>query len=242
MLAGMSKYLAVVPARGGSKRIPRKNIREFAAQPMISWPIRTLIESELFEDIVVSTDDVEVADIAKSYGASVPFIRTAELSDDLTPTVPVINHTIAEMGKLGKTYDAVLCVYATSVFVTTSDIKLALEMLNSANQVGYVSGIVRYSHPIQRALQMDSNGKVSMASPENTIVRTQDLEDRFHDSGQFYWGRVGAWVSGASPLTSTLGLVLPSWRVVDIDTEEDWARAEMTHRHLSSSGLEGHQS
>jgi len=238
----VTRNLAVVLARGGSKRIPRKNIREFASQPLISWPILTLIDSGLFEDIVVSTDDVEIADIAKLYGATVPFMRTDELSDDVTPMVPVINHSIAEMGELGKKYDAVLCVYATSVFVTKNDIKLALELLNSTNHFGYVSGIVRYSHPIQRALQLESNGKVSMVSPENTLVRTQDLEDRFHDSGQFYWGRVSAWMSGASPLTSTLGLVLPSWRVVDIDTEEDWARAEKTHGHLSSSELGERQS
>jgi pseudaminic acid cytidylyltransferase len=218
--------LAVIPARGGSKRIPRKNIRAFRNQPMIAWSIHAALKSACFDSVVVSTDDEEIADIARAHGADVPFMRPAALSDDHTPTIPVIAHAI-DWHRQRKLFPSVVCcIYATAPFIRPTDIQEGYERLYQ-HQCDYVFSVTRYGFPIQRALRLDEDGSIAMFQPENFCTRSQDLEEAFHDAGQFYWGQADAWVNG-KPIFSAHShpVILPAWRVQDIDTAEDWERAE----------------
>ena len=220
--------ICIIPARGGSKRIPRKNIREFCGQPMIAWPIRAAMDSGCFDRIVVSTDDDEIAQLAKCWGAEAPFRRAAELADDYTPTVPVIADAINVL-KL-QTLTPVCCLYATSPFVTAADLRAGLELLEKTD-APYVFSVTRYAFPIQRALRRDDTGKVEMINRAHVQTRSQDLEEAWHDAGQFYWGRAESWANGLEIFdVGSLGLPLPRHRVQDIDTEEDWQRAVWTMR------------
>ena len=222
--------ICIIPARGGSKRIPRKNIRNFCGRPMIAWPVRAAIESGCFERVVVSTDDDEIADVAEAYGAEAPFRRDVELSGDHTPTVPVIADAIDRLGVQHQT--PVCCLYATSPFVATADLREGMERLEQTNATFIVS-VTTYAFPIQRALRRDPSGKVEMFDPAQMQTRSQDLEEAWHDAGQFYWGYAESWASGMGIFESGAhGLPLPRHRVQDIDTEEDWQRAELTMRVL----------
>jgi len=219
--------LAVIPARGGSKRIPRKNIKPFAGLPMIAWSIRAAIQSQCFDRIIVSTDDHEIAEVARAYGAEVPFMRPAELSDDHTSTIPVIAHAIDWMD----THEVcqvttVCCIYATAPFVIATDIRKGLNTLNSEG-CDYVFSVTSFASPIQRAFRMTRNNRIEMFYPELFNKRSQDLEVAWHDAAQFYWGRASAWLRG-TPLFShvSVPIILPRYRVQDIDTEQDWVRAE----------------
>lgn len=218
--------LAVIPARGGSKRIPRKNVRLFGGKPMIAWSIEAARASGCFDRIVVSTDDAEIAEVAQRFGAEVPFVRPAELADDHTPTIPVVAHTIAWQQQHGAAPRAVCCLYATAPFVQASDLAQALALLQREG-CNYVFPVTPYAAPIQRALRLTAAGRVAMFWPENFSFRSQDLEPAFHDAGAFYWGRPEAWLAG-HPIFSpgAVPLPLPRWRVQDIDTPEDWERAE----------------
>jgi len=224
--------VCIIPARGGSKRIPRKNIRDFCGRPMIGWPIQAAIDSGCFDRIVVSTDDDEIAQVAKEAGAEAPFRRRAELSDDHTPTVPVIADCIDQLNVQCQT--PVCCLYATSPFVTPADLNAGMERLDNTG-APFVLSVTTYAFPIQRALRRDTSGEVKMFNPAHMQTRSQDLEEAWHDAGQFYWGRAESWATSRGIFESgAQGLALPRHRVQDIDTEEDWLRAEWMFQELNT--------
>lgn len=217
--------IAVIPARGGSKRIPRKNVREFCGKPMIARAIDTAKQSGLFDHIVVSTDDGEIGELARRRGAQTPFVRPASLADDHTPTVPVIAHAVRSALESGWNPDYVCCIYPCAPFLEAADLATALQ-LAQARDANFVYPVAHYPHPVQRAMRRLGSGKMQFLSPEHEMTRTQDLEPTFHDAGQFYWGKASAWMAQLPMHTAGIGMPIPSWRVVDIDTEEDWLRAE----------------
>jgi pseudaminic acid cytidylyltransferase len=224
--------LAVIPARGGSKRIPRKNIKSFCGKPMIAWPMEAVLQSGCFDHVVVSTDDAEIAEIASRYGASVPFMRPAELSDDHSGTIPVIRHAIEWFQRDGKAPEQVCCIYATAPFVRAEDIQQGLRVLERTGSE-YAFSVTSYAFPIQRALRLTSEGRVAMLYPEHFNTRSQDLEQAYHDAGQFYWGRASAWLAGKPAFSSEAApIMLPRHRVQDIDTPEDWVRAEWLFKSM----------
>jgi N-acylneuraminate cytidylyltransferase len=191
--------LAIIPARGGSKRIPRKNIKLFGGKPMIAWSIEAAMRSGCFDRIIVSTDDAEIADFAVALGAEAPFMRPAALSDDHTPTIPVIAHAIAWQQEHGETPSEACCIYATAPFITADD--------------------------LQRGI--NDRERVEMFQPTHFNTRSQDLEEAFHDAGQFYWGKAQAWLENKPIFSSdSAPVMLPRHRVQDIDTPEDWQRAQ----------------
>jgi len=220
--------IAVIPARGGSKRIPRKNIREFAGKPMIAHAISAAKQLGLFEHVIVSTDDDEIARIAREWGAETPFTRPAELADDHTPTVPVIAHAITACQALGWRIDYACCIYPGVPFIRGDDLKRALELLQTS-QAAYCFPVTEFPSAIQRALRRLPNGQMQPLYPEYELTRTQDLERAYHDAGQFYWGKPDAWLSNNKIHRSGVGLPIPNWRVVDIDAPEDWRRAELMY-------------
>jgi pseudaminic acid cytidylyltransferase len=224
--------LAVIPARGGSKRIPRKNVRDFCGRPIIAWSIQAARDSLCFDRIIVSTDDPEIADVARAAGAEVPFLRPATLADDHTGTMPVISHAIEWQRSHGVAPDMACCLYATAPFVRAFDLCAGLDALN-ASGAAYAFTVTTYASPIQRALRLTSAGRLAMFEPERFATRSQDLETAYHDAGQFYWGRCDAW-SHQRPIFSddAVPIVLPRHRVQDIDSLEDWTRAEWLFRAL----------
>ena len=225
--------VAIIPARGGSKRIPRKNIKIFCGQPMISWSIRAAVDSGCFDRIIVSTDDDEIAQVAQTYGAETPFVRPTELSDDFSGTIPVVAHAIEWLNKFGKIADEVCCIYATAPFIQAVDLQRGLAALQ-VSEADYVFSVTSYPFPIQRAVRITPDQRVEMFQPENFSVRSQDLEEAWHDAGQFYWGRANAWLVGKPIFTADAApLILPRYRVQDIDTPEDWQRAEYMFRLIS---------
>lgn len=218
--------LAIIPARGGSKRIPRKNIKLFGGKPMIAWSIEAALECGCFDRVIVSTDDAEIAEVARQHGAEVPFMRPAELSDDHTGTIPVIRHAIEVINAQGRIVEQACCLYATAPFVQAEDLRRGLEILQTSGG-DYAFSVTSYAFPIQRAIRITGEGRVEMFNPEHFNTRSQDLEEAYHDAGQFYWGRADAWLQGKvifSP--ASLPVILPRYRVQDIDTPEDWVRAE----------------
>jgi len=228
--------LAVIPARGGSKRIPRKNIRPFCGRPMIAWSIAAALESGCFDRVIVSTDDEEIAAVAREQGAEVPFMRPAELSDDHTGTLPVIAHAITAMEAIadGPVID-VCCIYATAPFVRPEDLRRGMNLLHQSG-AAFAFSVTSYAFPIQRALRMTEDGRVAMFQPEHFATRSQDLEEAWHDAGQFYWGQASAWKSGMPIFgPDSVPVPLPRYRVQDIDTPEDWERAEWMFRALAAS-------
>jgi len=218
--------LAVIPARGGSKRIPRKNIRDFCGKPMIAWPIETALSSGCFDSVLVSTDDAEIAAVAQRYGADVPFVRPPELSDDYIGTIPVIAHAITWQRQNGLVPTRVCCLYATAPFVTADDLLHGLQVLER-EVCDYVFPVTLFSFPIQRAIRITDRNRVEMFNPENFNARSQDLEAAYHDVGQFYWGNAAAWLA-IKPvfLSNSIPIVFPEHRSRDIDSEEDWNIAE----------------
>jgi pseudaminic acid cytidylyltransferase len=222
--------IAVIPARGGSKRIPRKNIKLFHGKPLISYSIKTLIQSDLFDHIYVSTDDQEIADVSLSYGAEVPFLRDPILAGDQVLTVPVIADFITNL-RISKDY-VVCCAYPTAPLMRSQDLITGFSELNSRLKPDYVCAVAKYAYPIQRALQKN-NGLMNMVNPKNVEIFSQQLEERFHDAGQFYFAFADTWTKLKPMLLNTFGVELPSWRVQDIDTIEDWERAEILYELLN---------
>lgn len=228
--------IAVIPARGGSKRIPRKNIKDFGGRPMIAWSIAAARRSECFDRIIVSTDDPEIAEVSRRHGADVPFMRPDELSDDHTGTIPVIAHAIEWLREHGDAPDAVCCLYATAPFVTVEALQQGNRVLQEHVDIDYAFSVTSYPFPIQRALRMTANGRVEMFQPEHFNTRSQDLEEAWHDAGQFYWGRAEAWLAGRTLFGQrSAPIPLPRHRVQDIDTPEDWERAEWLFRALDQA-------
>ena len=227
--------LAVIPARGGSKRIPGKNVKLFGGKPMIAWSIEAVQRTGLFDRIVVSTDDKEIASIARKYGADVPFVRPAELSDDHTSTAPVIAHAIEWHLKQDFHPIEICCIYATAPFLRSEDIILGQKTLNQSD-VDFAFSATSYAFPIQRAFKLREDGRIEMFDPSQFQVRSQDLPEAFHDAGQFYWGTRDAWLSGTPIFGSKSAPVfLPRYRVQDIDTPEDWEQAELMMKVLRNS-------
>ncbi len=227
--------LAVIPARGGSKRIPRKNIRDFAGQPMIAYAIRAAQGSGLFDSIVVSTDSDEIAEVARQFGAEVPFMRPASLADDHTPTVPVIAHAIDAVSASGRPPSLVCCIYPGCPLLDPADLRAGLSLLLD-RKAHYAFPVLHFPAPIQRALRRRNDGSVTPFQPEHSQTRSQDLEPAFYDAGQFYWGHARAWTDGIDIHRNGVALIVPSWRAVDIDTPDDWHRAEALYRAARAPG------
>ena len=228
--------ICMIPARGGSKRIPRKNIREFRGKPMIAWSISAAQDSSCFDRIIVSTDDEEIAEVAKSLGADVPFLRPPHLADDRATTQDVIGHALDWFQQQGKMCEALCCLYATAPFVRPTDLQLADKNLSEAGPGTVVFAATSFPFPIQRAVRIDSEGYSSMFQPDQFATRSQDLEEAFHDAGQFYWATPQTWSTVVNLFEGARPIILPRWRVQDIDTEEDWFRAELLHQLLEQQG------
>lgn len=219
--------LAVIPARGGSKRIPRKNIKSFGGQPIIAWSISAAQQSGCFDSIVVSTDDDEIAQVARAHGAQVPFMRPDEISNDHAGTIPVIAHAIAWHNANGQQVSDACCIYPTAPFVQVQDLQHGLEVLQKSG-ADYVLTVTSFAFPIQRALRITTENRVQMFQPQHVYTRSQDLEESWHDAGQFYWGKASSWLENKPIFSSNSApLILSRERVQDIDTAEDWKVAEM---------------
>ena len=228
--------LCVIPARGGSKRIPRKNIKSFCGQVMISNSIKAALDSQCFDQIIVSTDDTEIAEVAKSFGASTPFMRPDELANDYAGTVPVIKHAIEWFDDQGQPPSEVCCLYATAPFVTSSAIRKAYKQMQNT-RADYCFTATSFAFPIQRAIKVAANNRVEMFYPDYLKTRSQDLEESYHDAGQFYWGKAQAFKQQKSLFSkSATPYILPRYLVQDIDTPEDWRRAELMYQILKKSG------
>lgn len=223
--------VCLIPARGGSKRIPRKNIRAFRGRPMIAWSIEAAHASGLFSRVIVSTDDAEIAEISRTLGAEVPFLRPARLADDHATTAQVITHALDWLEGVAALPDRLCCLYATAPFVRASDLCAGAALMGEG--IDFVLAATDYAFPIQRALRIGPDGAVEMFAPGNYATRSQDLVPAYHDAGQFYWGRSMAWRTAPAFFgPATRALILPRHRVQDIDTPEDWHRAELMHRVL----------
>ena len=218
------KVFAIIPARGGSKRIKKKNIKIFNKKPMIYWPLKLLKTSKIFDKIVVSTDDKNIKNISLKFGADIVIDRPKELSDDITGTQAVIKHSIKNLEDKKFKIDYVCCVYPCTPFLQIADLKKAANLAYKYNQ--FVFPILEYSHPIQRAMNLKKKNDLSFLNKRNENVRTQDLKKTYHDAGQFYFGNKKTWISSKKMHSYSKGIVLPGWRVVDIDNNDDWLRAE----------------
>jgi pseudaminic acid cytidylyltransferase len=220
--------VAIIPARGGSKRIPYKNIKPFCGKPMIAYAIDAAKDSGLFDEIVVSTDDEAIADVARQYGASVPFMRPAALADDITGTTPVVHHAL-KMIEAEKKYQYACCIYATCPLIQISFLRQAYRALEQEPGKSFAFSMTSFAFPVQRALKIEPN--IEPLFPEFINQRSQDLVEGYHDAGQFYWGRVSAYMQGLPMFSDhAIPIILPRYLVQDIDTEEDWAQAELLYK------------
>lgn len=226
------KRIAIIPARGGSKRIPRKNIKDFLGKPIIAYSIHTAWESELFDEVLVSTDDREIADIAIHYGAIAPFQRSAENSTDFASTADVLLEVLEDCKRVGDTYQEACCLYATAPFVTAKRLRQAHRLFEKKG-FDTVFSATRFSYPIQRALRQTKGKRVEMFWPENQSKRSQDLEPAYHDAGQFYWFRPEALAREKRLFTPNSAILeVPQAEVQDIDEPEDWEIAEIKYQIL----------
>jgi pseudaminic acid cytidylyltransferase len=219
--------IAIIPARGGSKRIPRKNIKFFCGKPMIAWSIEAARAAAIFDFILVSTDDDEIASVAETYGAEVPFRRPADLADDQTPTLPVIAHALRWFEEHRGPVEYACCIYATAPFLQSQFLREGLGLLKAHPDAEFAVSITSSAFPIFRALRRNTDGTVGMFWPENEMKRSQDLPEAWHDAGQFYWGRKQAFYDQRGVFSArSYPVVLPRHTVQDIDTPEDWEKAE----------------
>ena len=227
--------LAIIPARGGSKRIPGKNVKAFHGKPLICYSIAAAMDSGLFEKVLVSTDSEEIRDIAQGMGAWVPFMRPEHLSNDTCGTRPVTNHAIKYCIEHSFNPQNVCCIYATAPFLEVDYLRKGLELLQQNKSTRFSFSATTFPFPVQRALTWDKQG-VKPMWPEFINYRSQDLDEALHDAGQFYWGTTSAWLSN-TPVFSSSGIpvVLPRHLVQDIDTQEDWVRAELMYRAYVAS-------
>jgi pseudaminic acid cytidylyltransferase len=225
------KNLAIIPARGGSKRIPRKNIKPFMGKPIMAYSIEAALKSNIFDEVMVSTDDEEIASIAKEFGAIVPFMRSEKTANDYATTADVICEVIECYHNIGKDFDTVCCIYSTAPFVTSDRIIEAYSLLQNFDSVFTA---VSYSSPIQRGLKIE-DGKIKMIWPQYRNTRSQDLEPVYHDAGQFYVAKVAQFLKEKTFWTEKAGgIILPELEVQDLDTETDWQLAEMKYKLLHS--------
>jgi pseudaminic acid cytidylyltransferase len=226
----MVKAVAIIPARGGSKRIPRKNIKIFHGKPLIAYSIEVALKSGLFDKVIVSTDDEEIAIIAREYGAEVPFLRPKKLSDDFTGTGDVIQHVLAKINKDNK-YDYICTIYATAPLLKVKYLLEGYNKLKNTNAINVFSA-TSMPFPIQRTFKLSDNGRCEMFTPEYYSARSQDLEEAYQDAGQFYWKRLNAESSEIMFGRDSIPIILPRHLVQDIDTQEDWDRAEVMYKVL----------
>ena len=221
--------MAVIPARGGSKRIPKKNIRPFCGVPLLTRTIELLRATKLFQRIIVSTDDDEIAAVGKQAGAEVPFRRPDDLSGDHVTTIAVVEHAVRAMTDARFQAEFVCCVYPGAALATVEDLTAAYSMLRDSS-CDYVFPATAFQSSIHRALRMDAAGGVAMYWPQHELTASQELEPAYHDAGQFYWGRREAWLERRSIYAANSRMLLiPHYRVQDIDTLDDWTRAEMIY-------------
>lgn len=227
--------IAIIPARGGSKRIPRKNIKLFHDKPMIAYSIEAAQKSGCFDKIIVSTDDQEIANVAKAFGAEVPFIRPSKIADDFATTLDVMQHAINWCLEQQWAVDKVCCIYATAPFISSDSINIGFNALIKGD-FNYAYSATSFPFPIQRALKIHQDGSTDMFMPEHLNTRSQDLEEAYHDAGQFYWGKSSAFLE-KKPLFSndSFAVILPRNTVQDIDTLEDWSNAELMFEVLIKS-------
>jgi pseudaminic acid cytidylyltransferase len=224
--------ICIIPARGGSKRIPRKNIKEFLGKPIIAYSIQAALDSGLFDEVMVSTDDLEIAEIAKNFGAKVPFMRSVNNSDDFATTFDVIEEVIKSYESQGNKFENICCIYSCAPFVTKHKLNEAYSKLKTDN-FDTVFPVIQYSFPIQRAIRL-INGKIEMFDEKHKNTRTQDLPESFHDSGQFYWMNTKAILNKKCLITDNTGIIIISeLESQDIDTKLDWKLAELKYRLIN---------
>lgn len=226
--------VAIIPARGGSKRIPRKNIKDFFGKPLIAYSIETALQSKLFDKVVVSTDDEEIAAVAKAYGAEVPFLRPRELSDDFSGTGAVIKHAIEFLKSRGDKFDYVCTIYATAPLLQVEYLKEGFEKLKNSD-AKYAFSCTSMPFPIQRTFKVTEDERCEMFWPEYFLSRSQDLEEAYHDAGQFYWNCLEKDSNEIMFSKDSIPIILPRKRVQDIDTLEDWEQAELMYRLLQNA-------
>ncbi len=229
-----NKAIAIIPARGGSKRIPLKNIKDFFGKPLIAYSIEVALDSKLFDKVVVSTDDEEIASIAKQYGAIVPFLRPKELSDDFTGTSDVVNHTIEYLENQGEKYDYVCTLYATAPLLQKEYLVEGYEKLQKSDVTNAFSA-TSMPFPIQRTFKLNSDGRCEMFTPEHYLSRSQDLEEAYQDAGQFYWTNLNKKSNEIMFSKDSIPIILPRHLVQDLDTFEDWTRLEYLYKALKEN-------
>lgn len=230
--------IAIITARGGSKRIPRKNIRDFLGKPMIAYPLKAALESGVFDRVIVSTEDAEIAEIARRFGAETPFVRPMELADDFTGTMPIVQHALRWLLEHSEPVEHACCIYPTAPFLTAEILAQGLELLRQ-HQKDFAFSVANFAYPIQRALKRTESGGVKPFTPEFIPSRSQDLEPAYHDAGQFYWGTTEAFLENRPLFSdSAVPVVLPSHLVQDIDNEEDWVRAEFMYQAQRLAGAQ----
>jgi len=220
-----TKSVAIIPARGGSKRIYKKNIKKFLGTPIICRVIEKLISFDMFDGIIVTTDDDEIINVVKKYEDVTVLIRPHDLSDDYATTLEVISHAVKSINDREFFPEYICCIYPCAVFLKKEDLLDGLQKLYD-NEVNFTYPVTEYAHPIQRAITMDGNGFISMYDPKYELIRTQDLNKTYHDVGQFYWGTSESWLRNDRLHSNAAGICVPSERYIDIDTENDWVRAE----------------
>ena len=224
--------VAIIPARGGSKRIPRKNIKPFCGKPMLAYAIETAFASQLFDKVIVSTDDPEIATLAQEYGAETPFVRPVELANDFANTNDVIKHAIEWFLEQGETVTMACCIYATTPFLKTEYLVSGYEQLIQKDS-SFAFSVTSFPFPVQRAIRITEGGLVEAVWPENIFKRSQDLEEIYHDAGQFYWGKVDAFLEERVVFSKeSVPIILPRYLVQDIDTPEDWDRATYMYKAM----------
>ena len=230
----MKRNIGIIPARGGSKRIPRKNVKPFLGKPILCYSIETLLQTGLFEEVMVSTDDEEIAETARAYGAKVPFLRSRETANDFATITDVIQEVLARYEERGRDFDNVCCMLPTSPLTQWEDVKEAYALFEKQDAPA-ICPVVPFSYPIWRPLKVDGDGKMSMFWPENMNARSQDLEPAYHDSGSFYWGKKTAILQYHTFFVpGCMAWVMDEMRVQDIDNEVDWQLAEMKYRLLGN--------
>ena len=227
--------ICIIPARGGSKRIPRKNIKEFLGKPIIAYSIKAAIDSGLFDEVMVSTDDLEIANIAKKYGAKVPFMRSATNSDDFATTIEVVNEVVKFYKSSNKFFNYVCCIYPTAPFVTEQKLDKTLGLIKNSD-LDTVLPVIRYSFPIQRAMRVFQKDLIRMVQPNYINTRSQDLEPTYHDAGQFYWLKTNEALLKNKLWTDKTGFIeVNELEAQDIDTETDWKIAELKYQIMKDS-------
>lgn len=227
------KNIAIIPARGGSKRIPRKNIKDFLGKPIITYSIEAALNSKVFDEIMVSTDDVEIAEIAKKYGAKVPFLRSTEISSDTATTASVVIEVLNEYKKTGQIFEYGCCIYPCAPFIDAAKIKTGFELMKEKRAQNAIP-VVQFSYPIQRALKIE-NDKLAMILPKNMEARSQDLEITYHDIGQYYWFEIDNFLNEKTFFSkNTVPIITPEREAQDIDTLEDWKIAEIKYQILKT--------